>query len=72
MLTIFSRALLAADISSEELVRAKNKLKNSGIAFEVKSRKLFAEGKANKPTEVYAVFVRKCDYTQAKKTMERG
>ncbi|MDD3401464.1 MAG: hypothetical protein PHT58_07560 [Eubacteriales bacterium] len=74
MLTIFSRALLVADISQEELARTKGKLKNAGVAFEVKSRKVNTGDKSlrTKPAELFAVYVRKCDYTQAKKTMERG
>lgn len=74
MLTIFSRALLLADIPQAELIRAKNKLKNAGIFFEYKTKTTRSAGRLfkQKQNELYAVYVRKCDYTQAKKVMERG
>ncbi|MDO4543439.1 MAG: hypothetical protein Q4C01_02700 [Clostridia bacterium] len=69
MLTIFNRALLLVDISKEELVRAKTKMKNAGISIEIKTRRNEQKGKS---ADLYAVYVRKCDYTEARKVWERG
>ncbi|MDO4564361.1 MAG: hypothetical protein Q4C04_01960 [Clostridia bacterium] len=72
MLTIFSHALLLVDCTREEILRAKAKMKNAGIAYEIRVRRNQKKDAQGKASELYAMYVRKCDYTEAKKVMERG